>query len=46
MLDWILLILWFYVGIIHLLSKNQPTKVHYGLVWFTLIALLVEKVAK
>lgn len=46
MLDWILLILWFYVGIIRFLSKEQPTKVHYGLVWLTLIALLVEKVAK
>lgn len=46
MIDWILLIIWFYLGIIHFISEKQPTKLSYGLVWVSLMFFLVENIVK
>ena len=45
-LDIICLIAWFVLGLYDLFKRKDITKLDYGLVWFVLILLLIEKAVR
>lgn len=46
MIDCILLILWFIAGFLNLIINERITKFSYGLMWFTLMVMIVEKIVR